>query len=237
MQNVRKEDRAEVFFDINKLLRKSWGDFPRSFVFRHVLTAQVLTVVWNKKRLIGFCAINQKEINQRKVIYAEFLIIDPKFQGQSIAPKLFFRALIKLLGLKAIKIIYKPIEIFFITPNIRVLSLFSRYAAFIYPDLTKIDKNGAIPKADYETWCMAREIVKKSEMPYRKLEREGLILHGSYSSSPWLRYSEEMPWHRKSKLNVFAKRYLKYGKGSDLEIIVRGKITFSSLLKYLLSSG
>ena len=123
----------------------------------------------------------------------------------------------------------------FITPNIRVLAWVGKFAEFMYPDPYVADENGKIPPVDDNTFTMARELIGQSDNPSRKLNREGLVLEGSYAATPWLIYKNNyIPWASQEKMNTFAVKYLHYGTGEDREFVVRAKIGILSLLRYLL---
>jgi hypothetical protein len=129
----------------------------------------------------------------------------------------------------------RHIEIFFITPNIRVLSRMARFASFIYPNPLISDENGSIPEADDVTWQIAREMLRTSNNPSRKLERDGLVLHGSYNETPWLIYNNDTaPWHANRLMNTFARKYLGYHTSEDKEFMVRAQINLVSIIKYFL---
>ena len=125
---------------------------------------------------------------------------------------------------------------FFITPNIRVLSRMAKFASFAYPNPHTADTNGQILPADDKTWKIATTILKKSDNPYRVLEREGLVLIDSYAKTPWLIYNNDnAPWHAENSINVFTRRYLGYHSGQDREFMVRAHINLVSVIKYLLN--
>ena len=116
------------------------------------------------------------------------------------------------------------------------MAALARRADFIYPNPYQADpKTFRIPPADEQTWLMAQEAIATSYNSKRKLDREGLVLHESYASTPWLVYSKEnIPWHRSELVNGFAKHYLGYGQQKDREFIVRAQFSIKTLVEYWL---
>ncbi|TAN58699.1 hypothetical protein EPN15_00275 [Patescibacteria group bacterium] len=161
-------------------------------------------------------------------------MIRKDFQKLGLGTRLSFLALRKIILRNIFCIIFKPIEIMFITPNIRVLAKTAALADFIYPNPYNADEaTGRVTPADDDTWTMAQELIKLSDNPSRRLDREGLVLHGSYASMPWLIYNgEQIPWHRDVAVNSFAKYYLGYGRKEDKEFVVRARIGMGSLIRY-----
>lgn len=221
--------------EIHALLINCWGTFPADFVEKHIFGASKMIIARVDKRCIGLCVMSLRTIFGIKIHYIEFLLIDKEFQKCGLGSFLSFtmirREIIK--NLPTI-LIGRPLEIFFITPNIRVLSHTAKFASFIYPNPYLADQNGAIMPADEKTWKIANGLLKNSDKPNRVLERDGLVLKGSYSETPWLIYNNDnAPWHSKEQINVFAKKYLRYHKGEDREFMVRAHINIISLFRYL----
>jgi len=228
-----EKEKTILLGEIDALLKNAWGKFDINFLENHTLTSEQITVARIGDELIGFCAINKKKILNKVVHYIEFTVIRKDFQKLGLGTRLSFLALRKVMLKNIFQIIFKPIEIMFITPNIRVLAKVAALADFVYPNPYEADKTtGKIAFADDETWGMARELIKISDNPNRRLDREGLVLHGSYSSMPWLIYDiDKIPWHRKDIINKFARRHLSYGKKEDKEFVVRVRVDILTLIK------
>ena len=227
--------RQQLLKDIHELLERAWGPFPVTFVEDHVFGAHKVLVVIKDNKCAGFCAINKKVIGGKKIIYIEFLVIDPKFQKTGLGSRLFFKTMIREVLLNFLKMVSGgSVEIFFISPNIRVLSRVARFSQFTYPNPIFADKSGHIEPADDVTWGMANDLLKNSDNPNRRLDREGLVLSNSYSSTPWLIYNNDnAPWHANESINAFARRYLGYHSGEDKEFMVRAKLNLKSIYKYI----
>ncbi len=229
---------GKVKNEIREMLSSTWGAFPIEFTDQHVFNADKLTLALNEERCIGFCSLNIRSVFNIKIYYIEFLVIDKEYQNSGLGSVLFFKTIRSeimknLLGL----LLGRHIEIFFITPNIRVLSRMSRFASFIYPNPSISDESGSIPEADDGTWKIAREILRMSNNPNRKLERDGLVLHGSYKETPWLIYNNDTaPWHASPSMNNFARKYLGYQTSEDKEFMVRARINLFSIMKFFLHS-
>jgi len=229
-----EKEKTILLGEIDALLKNAWGKFDINFLENHTLTSEQITVARIGDELIGFCAINKKKILNKVVHYIEFTVIRKDFQKLGLGTRLSFLALRKVMLKNIFQIIFKPIEIMFITPNIRVLAKVAALADFVYPNPYEADKaTGKIIPADDETWEMAQEIIRLSDNPMRRLDKDGLVLHDSYASMPWLLYdNEQIPWHSDNAVNNFAKHYLGYGKKEDKEFIVRARIGMGSLIRY-----
>ena len=236
LQKINDETKYKLKNEINDLLTKSWGTFPSDFIDGHIFGTKKILIARVKERCVGFCVTSIKIILGIKINYIELLVVDTHFQKSKIGSQLFFRS-IKEEILKNILhlLLGKSLEIVFITPNIRTLAHMARFASFIYPNPYLADEKGSIGLADDETWIIANELIKNSDNPGRKLERNGLVLHQSYVNTPWLIYNNDnAPWHGKEKINTFAKRYLGYHTGEDREFVVRAHINFLSFIRYIL---
>lgn len=234
VENLKEEEKEFLIKEIDTVLSDAWGSFPQDFVRKHVLDDKHLLVARINNEVIGFCAVELKKILDIRVYYVEFLVIKKKYQDTGLGPHLLYLTLRGIVLKNIFLILFKPLEIMFITPNIRVLSSMARFASYIYPNPHQADENGGITSADDLTWALATELILQSDKPHRRIDREGLVLHGSYGDMPWLIYEDNnIPWHRNNIINLFAKRYLGYGNGEDKEFVVRAHIGVFSFLKYL----
>jgi hypothetical protein len=229
-------EKDELKEGISHLLKESWGAFPADFINSHILNTDKIFIAKSNKQLVGFCALSIKNVLGLKIHYIEFLVIDKKFQNSRIGSNLFFSSIKdEIIGNILSLLLGASLEIMFITPNIRTLSHFARFASFIYPNPYLANKDGMVPIADDQTWLLANEILKNSDNPGRRLERESLVLRQSYVNTPWLIYNNDnAPWHSNDNINVFAKKYLGYTTGEDKEFIVRARINFISVIKYII---
>lgn len=234
VENLKEEKKEFLVKEINTVLSDAWGSFPQDFVRKHVLDDKHLLIAHIDNEVIGFCAVELKKILDIRVHYVEFLVIKKKYQNTGLGPHLFYLTLKGIVLKNIFSILSRPLEIMFITPNIRVLSSMARFASYIYPNPYHADENGEIASADDFTWSLATELILQSDKPHRKIDREGLVLHGSYCDMPWLIYeNSNIPWHKNNVINLFAKRYLGYGNGEDKEFVVRAHIGVFSFLKYI----
>lgn len=220
---------------LQSILKDAWGEFPQNFIDEHILkNSRTLIFAMSGDDYVGFCALSNKNILNKKINYIEFLVVKKEYQNSGLGSKLTYLILRKDLLKSFFRIAPKPLDIMFITPNIRVLASTSKFCSFIYPNPYLADENGKILPADDKIFEMAKELIKKSDNPGRVISREGLVLEGSYYNTPWLIYKEEnIPWHSDKKINKFAIKYLGYGTGADKEFIVVAKMTIFSLIKYL----
>lgn len=234
----RKEglsNKKRLTSEIRSILKDSWGEFPDSFVVDHVINSERVLVAHHENEPIAVCSLDVLEIKKKQVYYIEFLAVKKKYQRQKIGSFLIRSMVVHILLRDFFDLLFKPLEVMFITPNIRVLCFASQVAHFIYPNPHLTKEDGTVEEADEETWLMTRELLDKSDRPNRFLEREGNVLHGSYDSMSWLIYDEEnIPWHQEEHINNFAKKYLGYGKREDKEFIVRMQLSLRSLLNYVL---
>ncbi len=228
--------RESLKTEIHQLITNAWGTFPLEFVDTHIFKTERIAVAYDGKRLIAFSAIGQKQLAHKRVHYVEFTVVDPERQSSKIGTKITFVALMPLFVSYFWSLVTNSFELMLITPNIRVLASLANYATYQYPNPYQADPQTAqIDPADEESWQMAQELIKKSDQPKRRLDREGLVLHGSYADMPWLIYDQDSaPWHRSERVNNFARHYLDYGdKTTDKEFVVRARFGLKSIVNYL----
>ena len=233
------KERENLTLEINSILEDAWGKFPDHFVKNHILKSEKVVFARNSDQCLAFCCVNTKNILGKKVFYIEFLVVRKKFQDQNIGSLLLHSVIKKQILKNIVKIWFYPFEIMFISPNIRVITWIAKFAKFIYPNPYLSDEEGRILLADDVTWRMAQDLIRRSDMPNRKISREGLVLEGSYEYTPWLVYdTNSIPWSRtKSKrIYKFTERYLDYAGREGKEFIVRVQLNFFSILKYLARS-
>jgi hypothetical protein len=237
LSGINSKLKSLLVNDVKQVLENSWGIFPDDFVKNHIFNADEMFLARESGVCVGLCVMSIRNVLGLKVHYIEFLLVDRKFQGYGLGNFLSQRMIRSEIIKNLFSILAgEPLEIFFITPNIRVLSNSARHASFIYPNPYLADENGNIPPADEKTWEIALDLLKKSDNPGRKLERNGLVLHDSYADTPWLIYNNDnAPWNNDEKINLFAKNYLGYHSGEDREFMVRMQINFTSIIRYLFS--
>jgi len=231
------DDRIELENEIDVLLKNCWGAFPKDFIQSHIFKAHTIMVARAENACVAFCAISIKKILGRTIHYVEFLIVDKPFQKSGLGSFLFFWSIKEELLKSFLNLLLgKPMIIFFITPNVRVVSRIARFADFTYPNPHTADSLGTVPPADEETWLISRELLKNSDNPGRELSREGLVIKQSYVNTPWLIYNNDTaPWHSSEKINIFARKYLGYHTGEDKELMVRAHLDLFSTIRYLLN--
>ena len=238
LEKLESRTKHELHSEISSLLTKCWGPFPSHFIDQHIFHSDKILIARTGERSVGFCVMSFKQVLGVKIHYVEFLVVDPSFQKSGLGSHLFF----VIIREEIIRDIWqllmgKPLEIFFITPNVRVLCQMAKFSSFIYPNPNLRDANGRIFPADEKTWDIALELLKNSDNPHRELEREALVLKDSYATTPWLIYNNDTaPWHAKDEVNVFAKRYLRYHKNEEREFMVRAHINLFSVIRYLFLS-
>ena len=226
-------EREALLNSVQQLTHIAWGKFDRAFLDKHIFSASVqLVIAYDNGSIAGFCATRQVTLLKKKVLYLEFTVVDPGYQGYGLGPWLTFLAVKKLILKNIWRTIFGSIDVMLLTPNIRALVKVAHASSKIYPNpFLANHEDGRIEQADDETWNMAQELIRQSDNPTRRLDREGLVLHDSYYETPDLIYHDEnIPWHHNETVNKFAKRYLKYGEGADLEFVVRARITLRSVV-------
>ena len=135
-----EKEKTILLGEIDALLKNAWGKFDINFLENHTLTSEQITVARIGGELIGFCAINKKKILNKVVHYIEFTVIRKDFQKLGLGARLSFLALRRIMLKNIFQIIFKPIEIMFITPNIRALAKVAALADFVYPNPYEADK-------------------------------------------------------------------------------------------------
>lgn len=235
LKEINFHIKGEIGQEIHRLLVNCWGSFPENFVEKHIFFGDKMIIARINGKCIGLCVMSVKTVFDLKIHYIEFLLVDRDFQQGGLGSFLSFEILKDELINNFIDLLLgKSLEIFFITPNIRVLSHATKFASFAYPNPYLANNGGEVELADKQTWEIALELLKRSDNPHRDLNRHGLVLTGSYFNTPWLIYNNDnAPWHSNDKINLFAKRYLGYHSGQDKEFMVRLNINLFSVIKYL----
>jgi|GEM_PF-1726509 len=241
LENIRDTQQKDFYINqINNLITKEWGKFPEKFIEKHIIASRVIILAWHNNNLIAFTAMSLKNLCNRLVHYIEFTVVKKEYQGLGLSEKLNF---ILLKGILINNLIFNKsfsINLMFISPNIKTIVSLAKCSSFIYPNPLLYDnKLKSMPEADNLTWNMAQELIRKSEKPDRKIEREGCVLNGSYRDTPWLIYNLAenltIPKHYDNFFNDFAENYLKYKERSGKEFIIRAKIGFIDVIKFLLN--
>ena len=116
-------DRALLLVEIQELIKKAWGHFDEKFLNEHIFCKSERLVMANKgSELIGFCASKQITLLKKTILYIEFTVVDPTYQGHGIGPKLTYFALRKMIFRNLFKAMFGGINVMFLTPNIRALT-------------------------------------------------------------------------------------------------------------------
>lgn len=242
LHNIPTKNKFQFYISqIDLLITNEWGKFPPDFIQKHIGNAKEIILAWNNEELVAFTAMSHKKICNKLVHYIEFSVTKKQYQNKSLFQKLNYflikEALIKnLIFNKSLSI-----ELMFISPNIRTLTTLVKYVSFIYPNPSFYNRiTKSLPEADELTWKMANELIQKSENPNRKIEREGCVLIGSYTRTPWLIHGIikqlDIPYHHKNLFNEFAEKYLRYKEKADREFIIRARINLIDLIKFFINS-
>ncbi len=220
-----------ILQNIDQIINEGWGKFSKDFIRKHIIFAKRLLVLRNGEKIIAIAAASEKKIINKAMLYLEFTVVHPNFRGFNLLSKLNY-ILIRdaFLGNLFVKGGGLSLEVITITPNMRVLATLAKVASFIYPNPFEADDNGRISQADDTTYKIAQEIITTSDDPSRQIEREGLVLKGSYRNTPWLIHDQPLR-HYNENINLFCKKYIEYDKRSDKEFIIRAIITPKSFLK------
>ena len=235
ISSVENKKRAALMTAIEHILSDAWGSFSEPFLESHIEKNKSWVLFAKASgEYVGFCSMSVKRIRGKKVHYIEFLAVKKEMQNNGLGGVLSRKMFARIFFYNFLFLLRKPLEVMFITPNVRVLANAAQYADRAYPDPRSADGEGGIAPADEMTWKMANDVIKMSSDPWRTLDREGLVLHHSYKETPWLIYRDEtIPWHSDENINIFARRYLGYGKGEDKEFVVRVRFTLRSLVRHL----
>jgi GNAT superfamily N-acetyltransferase len=135
LQELEKELESSIkqklHGEIDSLLTKCWGSFPPHFVEQHIFHSYKILVARAGRRHIGFCVMSIKNVLGVKIHYVEFLVVDPEYQKSGLGSHLFFviirKEIVRNLGQL---LLGKPLGVFFITPNVRVLSRMAKFANY-----------------------------------------------------------------------------------------------------------
>ena len=235
---LSKLEREVLILHIDSILKDAWGEFPRDFIEKHVLKSEKIILAKEAGEFTGFCCLSTKNVFGKKIDYIEFLVVKKKFQNKNIGSKLLEFAIRDQVLKSLVKMLFSPLELMFITPNMRVLTWTAKFAKFAYPNPYLSDSRGKISPADETTWKMAQDLIKQSDSPNRVIHRDGLVLEGSYQNTPWLIYDiDNIPWsgHNDSRIEAFTKKYLDYESRGGREFVVRVQIGLFSIIKYFIS--
>lgn len=218
--------------NIDELIERVWGKFGKEFIIHHIVQADRLVIARSENIIVGISAASNKKVLHHNILYLEFTAIAESFQGYNLTTIMnaflimdeYLNGFIQRLG--------RPLEVFTITRNLRVIGALQHYASYIYPDPEQIEKYGHLLPANDETWALAQEIVRFSWNPGRQLLREGNVLIGSYENAPWL-ITPKVQKHYKKSIRDMGDNYLHFRSGEDREFIVHVKFSMGSIIKYL----
>lgn len=232
---LNHDDQEVLAKEIYHVIKESWAEFSIEFINSHIISCDAIILARNGGKIVGFCAVTDKYICNKRISYVEFTAILPQYQNKKVGPAITLIALREKIFKRWFEFLLGKFELMFITPNIRVLATIAKYSSFIYPNpYLADDVEYKIADADNETWAMACQLIQKSDQPHRHIDRNGLVLHGSYAQTPWqIVRGNNIRWHNNDKVNNFAKRYLKYGKCEDREFIVRARFGVRGLTCFL----
>jgi hypothetical protein len=223
---------------MDELIKKEWGEFPKNFIQKRLGNSKITLLCWKDSQLVGFSTMSLKTICNKLVHYIEFSIIDRSYQNHSLFQKINFILIKDILLSNLFFNRSFSMELMYISPNIKTISTLAKHVSFIYPNPFLYNRHTkSLPLADDLTWKMVNELIKRSENPHRKIEREGCVLNDSYRDTPWLIWGLtkqlEIPKHHSDLINEFAEKYLKYQERSGKEFVIRATITLSDFLRYI----
>jgi len=234
-ESISKEKQSQFIKDMGILSANNWGDFGDDFIKKHILASYLVLVLRkNNDKIVGLASISKKNLCAKTVYYYELTVVDHDLESLNLT-FVMNHGLMKRLFIENILKGKTELEFILITPNMRVLGLLSHITDFIYPNPYLFDKKTKkIPKADDETWEMAKELIRQSDYPKRKIHREGCVLEDSYIDTPWLIYEpNKVPKHKDNIINEFGETYLQYSEKSGKEFVVRVKYSLFKILRGL----
>jgi len=236
VNKLTEDELTRLEKDIDNLAKSSWGKMHASFIRNILINAKTVILAKEQKKLIGISIFSEKYIFNKSIYYGELSLVHPEYQGNRISEKMSQKAISRQL-LKNIMRLKFNIEVLLITPNARVLGMAANYASFMYPNPYDFDNcTKKMPLPDQQTFDIARELIKQSDKPERRIDKEACVLNGSYSDCNWLIYNKyNKPTYRQKIVNDFAEHYLDYNKRKDKEFIVRTRFNVVSLLRFLVS--
>jgi RimJ/RimL family protein N-acetyltransferase len=203
-----KDIKEKLCADLNELTKKSWGDFGQDFINDHVLKSKFLVFAIRGGATIGYASLSEKVIQNNKFYYFEFLVVDPDYQNIGLSKKII-TILLKKIFLKQLLSGKINFNLITITPNPKIVGMIYRRSSWMYPNPKDFDGT-AMKLPDSKTWAIASNILANSYNPNRILEKEALVLNGSYDSTPWLIYRpNKVPQDIDDRINILCKHYLK----------------------------
>ena len=221
---LSKKALAQELYEITE---ESWGAFDKDFMLKHTIDSDLLALAQADDKIIGYASLDEKELNGENFFYFEFLVIRKDYQKLGLS-RYLINILMKRSFWKNLKKGIFHINYATITPNPRVVGIINRVSSWMYPNPGLFKKGKGIPEADNRVWKIAQAVIKKSNNPERKIDREGLVLHDSYADTPWLIYKPgEVPKDKDERVNEFCDYYLKFNKEKGDEFIVLAKIRVS----------
>lgn len=235
-ETLSAECLEQVTLEARKLTEINWGDFGNEFIKNHVFHAESVLLLRDKNnRLIGLASISTKNICSKKIYYFELTVVDKEYESLKLSFRMNYLLAKKIIISNFLSCRFS-LDFMLITPNMKMLGSLANIAGFIYPNPYEFNvENNRIPSADTETWEMAQELIKNSDKPKRIIRREGLVLEGSNTDTPWLIYEPgEAPKYRDDVVNIFGEYYLGYSRKEDKEFIVRVNFTLINIIRSLL---
>ena len=218
--------------DLQALLTAAWGAFEPGFIGSLLAPQARASIALARERgeLVGFCIVRSRRLAVHAVIYVELAALSPVYQRANLGPWLMLLAMRRRMVAQFLRSGLRHVDVVFISPNIRTLVAISRRASNVYPDLTEA-REGRLPQADKLSWEIAQAAIAGSSHPERRLDREGLVLHGSYADTPWLLYRPgNAPLHEHACFSDLARRYLGFDSREDREFVVRARFGMAAFL-------
>jgi hypothetical protein len=221
-----------IIQDIDRLVENGWGKFSKDFLLKHIIQSSRLVVVWHEGEIAAVCSASNKKFKAKAVLYLEFTVVKRKFRSFSLSTYLNGEIIAEFYLRSFYHRFGKSIYLVTLTRSPRVIGSLSNFCRKVYPSL-KYYKNGRLIPAENETWFIIKAIVESSWKPDRVVDREGAVLHGSYSAMPWL-LEPKQEKHYRNDISKFCEQYLKISEKADREFIVVAEYNLLSFLKYKL---
>jgi len=228
-----QEIKIHILQNIDKIIEKGWGKFSKDFISHHILKANRLKLVRDGDKIVALAAASLKEYNNHKLLYLEFTLVSPEYQGYALLVYLNGTIIIGEMINRVKRLNFKKLDVITITRNPRVLATISHFASYMYPNPKQFQKmGGKLMPSNIETWDLLNAVLKDSWNPKRTLLREGSVLLGSYLDMPWLITPTIQKHYLTSAMNM-AEKYLAYKSHADKEFMVHAKISVMAIPRFI----
>lgn len=225
--------RKKLIRILDEVIDINWGKFGNDFIRKHIIYANKLLIVRDNQKVVALAAASRKTVLDHEILYLEFTVVHPSYEGLGVSRRLNEIIITEAFLERLIKKHSQKLEVMTISPNLRIVSSLAKAASKIYPNPFQADHEGKVPMPETEVLNMARELIKKSDYPNRRVNPEGLVLEGSYYLTPWL-IREKPQLYYDTNVNLFGKKYIEYHKRADKEFIIWARFDLVGIVKYYL---